>query len=184
MPNWAAAIICGRFSSPVRTVRARPEPAAALGSIWLRRTDTRANSAPTKKPLASTSRAAKRSCRTLMPAPPSRPRRCGRSVRARPGGGRPGAPRAASPAAPPRPRGRGCGPAGRRRVRRRSRTGRRGPPGRCGAGCRPGSRRPRPRRRRSGRPRRGRGPVRAGRRRARRARRGPRRRVPRRCPPG
>ena len=59
MPNWAAAIICGSRSRPYEDL-AGPG-ACRSGSIWLRRTDTRANSAPTKKPLARTSNPANRS---------------------------------------------------------------------------------------------------------------------------
>ena len=165
MPNCAAAIICGRFSRPVSTRRARADPSAASGSIWLRRTETRANSAPTKKPLPSTSRAAKSSCRALNRGSP------------RPAGTRPASSavrrrrrrphdadafarwwatsrtRSCQPTAPV-PAGqlrrchrvRGCGRGGRRRGPPPSRTGPPARRARYGAAGRHGSRRRRPRR--------------------------------------
>ena len=51
MPSWAPAITSETFSIARSVVRAAREPAWARGSIWLRRAETRANSAPTKNAL-------------------------------------------------------------------------------------------------------------------------------------
>ncbi len=53
MPSWAVAITAERCWSPQRVDAARALPFSAAGSIWLRRTEMRANSAPTKKALVS-----------------------------------------------------------------------------------------------------------------------------------
>ncbi len=55
MPSWAPAIISETFSIARRVVRAIRDPAWARGSIWLRRAEISANSAPTKKALNASS---------------------------------------------------------------------------------------------------------------------------------
>ena len=55
IPNWAAAIIWESPSIARSVVRATREPAAAFGSTFVRRAETSANSAPTKKALPSSS---------------------------------------------------------------------------------------------------------------------------------
>ncbi len=71
MPSWAVAIIWEMCSRPHRVIRARLSPAFARGSIWLRRTEIRANSAPTKKALVSSVRAPISSCTTVIGRPPA-----------------------------------------------------------------------------------------------------------------
>ncbi len=70
MPSWAVAIIAERCSSAHSVIRARLSPAWARGSIWLRRTEIRANSAPTKNALVSSVRAPMARCRAVIGAPP------------------------------------------------------------------------------------------------------------------
>lgn len=48
MPSCAVAMAADRCSMPHRVLFARRLPRRASGSIWLRRTEIRANSAPTK----------------------------------------------------------------------------------------------------------------------------------------
>ena len=61
MPSWAPAIIRETFSMARRVVLAEREPCCARGSIWLRRAEMSANSAPTKKALKASSSTATRS---------------------------------------------------------------------------------------------------------------------------
>ena len=75
MPSWAPASMVGTDPMAVRTARAWREPPLASGSIWVRRAEMSANSAPTKNPFAAS--------RTTMPAASSpltaaAPRRWGR----------------------------------------------------------------------------------------------------------
>lgn len=70
MPSWAVAIIAERCSSAHRVVFARRLPLSAAGSIWLRRTEMRANSAPTKKALVIRVRAPIRSWTAVIGTPP------------------------------------------------------------------------------------------------------------------
>src|SRR3546814_14592798 len=51
IPSWAPAIISDTCSMACSVVRATREPACAFGSIWLRRAEISANSAPTKNAL-------------------------------------------------------------------------------------------------------------------------------------
>ena len=54
MPSWLHRPITSEmFSIADRVIRAIREPACARGSIWLRRAEISANSAPTKKALPS-----------------------------------------------------------------------------------------------------------------------------------
>ena len=53
MPSWLTPITSEMFSIARSVVRAMREPSSARGSIWLRRAETRANSAPTKNALPS-----------------------------------------------------------------------------------------------------------------------------------
>ncbi len=55
MPSWAPAITSDTFSIADSVVRAAREPPCASGSIWLRRADSSANSAPTKNALSASS---------------------------------------------------------------------------------------------------------------------------------
>ena len=71
MPSWAPAITRQTFSIARSVVRAMEEPALARGSIWVRRAETRANSAPTKNALkASSAIATNTAVRSLMRRPP------------------------------------------------------------------------------------------------------------------
>ncbi len=60
MPSWAPAIMRETRSIARSVIRAEREPAAARGSIWVRRAAMRANSAPTKKALPISSATAMR----------------------------------------------------------------------------------------------------------------------------
>ena len=60
IPSCAQASINETFSMARRVVCARLDPASASGSIWLRRADMTANSAPTKKALPSSSTTSQR----------------------------------------------------------------------------------------------------------------------------
>ena len=96
MPSCAHASMSERCSSAHNVVRAdrlpRPLDGFARGSIWLRRAEMIANSAPTKNALSSSSPAASRSAPPLTARPPGAAARAG----GRPGG-RPSGPRAAPP---------------------------------------------------------------------------------------
>ena len=71
MPNWAPAIISVTFSIARRVNRAPGFPAEAASSMAVRRTETSANSAPTKKALANNSaRAIRKAVVLVMPDPP------------------------------------------------------------------------------------------------------------------
>ncbi len=67
IPSWAPAITRETFSMARNVVRATRDPAAARGSIWVRRAEMSANSAPTKKAFAASSRTATtRAVRSLI----------------------------------------------------------------------------------------------------------------------
>ena len=53
MPSWLTPMTSEMFSIARSVVRATREPASARGSIWVRRAETSANSAPTKNALPS-----------------------------------------------------------------------------------------------------------------------------------
>src|SRR5215213_2204954 len=55
MPSWLTPMTREMFSIAERVMRAIREPACARGSIWLRRAEISANSAPTKNALPSSS---------------------------------------------------------------------------------------------------------------------------------
>ncbi len=59
MPSWFTPMTSEMFSIAVMVVRAIRDPASARGSSCVRRADTRANSAPTKKALPSSSSTAR-----------------------------------------------------------------------------------------------------------------------------
>lgn len=91
IPSWAVAIIAEMCLRPHRVIRARLLPSWARGSIWLRRTEIRANSAPTKNALVTNVSAPMASWRVvsvLIGTPPRsdgpRHERTRRPVRRRP----------------------------------------------------------------------------------------------------
>ncbi len=53
IPSWHPAIISDTFSMAPNVILAARDPAAAVGSMMVRRAEMRANSAPTKKALKS-----------------------------------------------------------------------------------------------------------------------------------
>ena len=63
MPSCAPAITSETCSIAFSVVRAARDPSAARGSIWVRRAETSANSAPTKNPLSRSSTSATTSAR-------------------------------------------------------------------------------------------------------------------------
>ena len=60
MPSWLTPITSDMFSIARSVVRASREPSSARGSIWVRRAETRANSAATKNALPSSRTSASR----------------------------------------------------------------------------------------------------------------------------
>ncbi len=76
MPSWAAASSAETCSSPHRTLRARRSPCSACGSIWLRRTEISANSAPTKKAFTTSVASPISSCTAVIGRSSSASVRC------------------------------------------------------------------------------------------------------------
>ncbi len=79
MPSWAVAMAADRCSRPQRVLLARRLPWTACGSIWLRRTEMRANSAPTKNALVRRVSRPMASWTVVIGRPPPRGRAPGRA---------------------------------------------------------------------------------------------------------